>query len=78
LLGFLILIMNTLPRLLPPEARPIIYADDVLVLLPVTKTAHHPLLQQISNILTDWSSEVQIPINVSKSKLLRISRLLQP
>jgi len=71
------LLMNTLPPFLPAEAKLIIYADDVLVLLPIPKISPSPLLQQLADILTTWSKEVRLPLNPEKCKLLRISRLIQ-
>jgi len=71
------LIANTLPPLLPTEVQPLIYADDILILVPAPKSADQPLLQHTANIVTNWSISVHIPLNPTKCRLLRLSRLLQ-
>jgi len=72
------LLMNSLPSFLPPDVQPIIYADDILLIIPISPNTNRPtLLQDTANAIEDWTRSVHLPLNPQKCQLLRLSRLLK-
>jgi len=69
-------LMNTLPSYLPTGISTLIYADDVLLYTPVANKDSCPeLLQKAADAAYRWSEDMNLPFNLQKCHLLRLSRL---